>query len=61
VVVTTTMVQIIQPATVTTTIPPIATTTSVLGSHSNTISRLCILRNIYSEGISIKEVYPFLI
>ena len=29
-------------------------------SHSNTILGLYILRNIYSKGISIKEIYSFL-
>ena len=50
----------IQLRTVTTTMAmPTATIPSV--SHSNTIYRLYILRNIYSESISIKEIYSFLI
>ena len=36
---------------------PTATILSAL--HSNTNFRLYILRNIYSKGISIKEIYSF--
>jgi len=54
----TTMVQTIQQPTAITTIRPMPTTILVFVSHSNTISRLHILRNIYNEGISIKEIYP---
>ena len=57
----TTMVQTIQQLTVTTIALTTATTTSVSVFHSNTISRLYILRNIYNESISIKEIYPILI
>ena len=56
--VTTTMV--IHQLTATTTIRTTPTATIVAGSHSNTNFRLCILRNTYSKGISIKEIYSFL-
>ena len=58
--VTTTTPTTTQPI-VTTTMRRIATRTTLLGPHSNTNFRLCILRNAYSKGISIKEVYSFLI
>ena len=44
----------------TTTIRAILTAISAHAFHSNTNLRLCILRNTYSEGISIKEIYSFL-
>ena len=33
---------------------------TVLEPHSNANLRLCVLRNTYSKGISIKEIYSFL-
>ena len=56
---TTTMAQAIQLLTATTTIRTTPTATIPAGSHSNTNFRLCILRNTYSKGISIKEIYSF--
>ena len=43
-----------------TTILLTAIRTMVPGSHSNTILRLYILRNVYSKSISIKEICSFL-
>ena len=43
----------------TTTIRAMLTATMVHVPHSNTIFRLYILRNIYSKGISIKEICSF--
>jgi len=45
---------------VTTTMRRIAIRTTLLGPHSNTNFRLCILRNAYSKCISIKEIYSIL-
>lgn len=59
--ITTIQAQTILQLTVTTIALTTATTTSVSVFHSNTISRLYILWNIYNEGISIKEIYPILI
>jgi len=50
----------IQPLTAITTTRPMPTTILASALHSNTNFRLYILRNIYSKGISIKEIYSFL-